>query len=391
MGLYLLVASADRQDVGHAERGMTWRKRSYGWLSRAAHVFSPRAIATAVWQMRPLTALAVVAAVALPWYVAVGFQTSGDWLVGFFGHHNVGRFAQPLEGHSGPFFYYVIAIAVGFFPWSIFLTLMILFAARQVRQDRDRMATLLVCCWAIGYIGFFSVAQTKLPNYVLPAYPALALLTAALLHDWIAHPASISRWWVRSALGWVPAVGLALTVAFPFVAYYLLPGEAGLALVGLVLLGGGIATVWLAEMQRTPLATRCLAFTAVLFTTLFFGFGAARVSQHMTSRPLAEMMNSLGDDTSQLATFGFFEPSLVFYHSAPVKRCHSSAEVDALLTDRASAFVVAPDGKLDEIAAFARGDLVEIHRRRRFLRRGYIVLLGSPSAVAGNTRLTTMN
>ena len=84
------------------------------WIPR---FFSPVAWCVAGWKLRPLTALAVVTAIALPWYLAVGVKTDGDWLAGFFGRHNVGRYLKSMEGHHGPFFYYVPAVFLGLLPW----------------------------------------------------------------------------------------------------------------------------------------------------------------------------------------------------------------------------------------------------------------------------------
>jgi 4-amino-4-deoxy-L-arabinose transferase-like glycosyltransferase len=380
MGLYLILASAPQHQTS-VQQDKKWRQRLRAAAGRVLEVFSPQAILAGIWQMRPLTAIATVGAIALPWYIAVGVETSGEWLVGFLGQHNVNRFAQPLEGHSGPIFYYVIAIVIGFFPWSIFLTLMIVDAARRIREDENRLATLLVCCWAAGYIGFFSLARTKLPNYVLPAYPALALMAAAFIDNWIARPESMSRRLVRGALGSVPAVGLAMAVALPIVTHYLLPGEAVLAVVGVVLLVGGGVAVWLSESQRTTRAAHCLGATAVVFAVVVFGFGAERVSRHMTSSPFAETVAAMSDD-AQLTTFKFFEPSLVFYRAAQIERCGSSEEVDTLLNDPAPTFVITTDDRVDEIAAVASGRLVEVSRQRRFLRPGELVLLGPPAVVA---------
>ncbi|MEZ6073857.1 MAG: hypothetical protein R3C10_27145 [Pirellulales bacterium] len=380
MALYLIVASAPRTQQAPGSAA-TWSERVRVMLGRLLEVFSPQAVWAAFWQLRPFTAMAVVGAVALPWYTAVGVATSGEWLVGFFGHHNVNRFAQPLEGHSGPIFYYVIAIVIGFFPWSIFLTLMILDAVRSVRSDRDRLATLLVCCWAAGYIGFFSLARTKLPNYVLPAYPALALLAGALIHNWLAAPEALSRRLLRAALGSVPAVGLGMVVALPIVANLLLPGEAVLAVVGVVLIAGGATAVWLAETHRPLRAAQCLGATAVAFAIVLFGFAAERVSRHMTSQPFAAAATGL-DERARLATYEFFEPSLVFYRADRIERCHSNEEVDAVLSSPHAAFVVTTDDRIGEIEAVADGRLVEVSRQRRFLRRGDVVLLGPPAIVA---------
>ena len=106
MGLYLLVAD--------------------GW----------RNVFRSAWWMRPLTALVVVAAVALPWYVWVGYRTDGEWLRKFFIEFNLRPFQQPILTHGDTsflnstlaivasilyFFYHIPAILVGFFPWSVFL------------------------------------------------------------------------------------------------------------------------------------------------------------------------------------------------------------------------------------------------------------------------------
>ena len=72
--------------------------------------------------MRPLTmVLPWWLALAGPWYVMVGLRTDGAWLADFYAKYNIRPLTQPFLGHSGPFWYYVPAILIGFFPWSVFL------------------------------------------------------------------------------------------------------------------------------------------------------------------------------------------------------------------------------------------------------------------------------
>src|SRR5262249_77196 len=73
------------------------------------------------WRMRPVTAMLMLLVIAVPWYAWVGYRTNGEFLREFFLEHNLNRARQPLEGHSGPIFFYLIAILPGFFPWSVFL------------------------------------------------------------------------------------------------------------------------------------------------------------------------------------------------------------------------------------------------------------------------------
>jgi 4-amino-4-deoxy-L-arabinose transferase-like glycosyltransferase len=124
IGLFLLVVRAQsaRESAVHppAEPGAKWRKRAASAWRWMGSVFSPLHVLRTIWSMRPLTALAAVLAVAGPWYAWVGARTDGQWLAGFFGVHNFGRFLNAMENHRGPIFYYAIAIAVGFFPWCVF-------------------------------------------------------------------------------------------------------------------------------------------------------------------------------------------------------------------------------------------------------------------------------
>ena len=116
-------------------------------------------------------------AVAMPWYVLVGLRTDGEWLVGFFADHNFGRFLHAMENHRGSVFYYIVAISLGFFPWSVLLGPSSLAMKRQFAERGPwRPGYVMLCSWFVVWVGFFTVASTKLPNYVLPTYPALALI-----------------------------------------------------------------------------------------------------------------------------------------------------------------------------------------------------------------------
>src|SRR5262249_5969564 len=126
-------------------------------------------------------------AVAAPWYAWVGVETKGEWLRGFLLTHNVDRIRTTLENHGGPPYYYVLVLLAGFAPWSVFFGP----AFCGVRNDlgtsvhfRRRDATRLLLCWILVIVIAFTIVRTKLPNYILPVYPAVALLTAGALDRW---------------------------------------------------------------------------------------------------------------------------------------------------------------------------------------------------------------
>ena len=96
---------------------------SYTWAVWTGRLWKPSNFFRSLWQLRPLTAVLVVAAVTLPWYVLVGIRTEGEWLKAFFLQVNVGILTKPINGHGGPFIYYVLAILLG----MLFITLVLPF------------------------------------------------------------------------------------------------------------------------------------------------------------------------------------------------------------------------------------------------------------------------
>lgn len=121
--------------------------------------------------------------VTLPWYGAI-VKTHGWFFVeDFFLEHNIRRFTGVMGGHAGTPFYYLGILAVGFFPWSAFLpSLLWDLVPRSVAQLRtsepQRRLVVYLLIW-VGFVFlFFSLATTKLPNYIAPLFPAASLLVA---------------------------------------------------------------------------------------------------------------------------------------------------------------------------------------------------------------------
>ena len=125
---------------------------------------------------------AIFIAVAAPWFIALGAREGPGAIATLFGHYTVGRYLGTIENQTGPWFYYLPVVILGFFPWVAFLPAAVRFALRELRGQAgdDHVARLLrlALVWSALPFAFFSVAQTKLPNYIALELPALALLVA---------------------------------------------------------------------------------------------------------------------------------------------------------------------------------------------------------------------
>jgi len=138
--------------------------------------------------------------VALPWYALVTRAQGWLFVETFFLNHNVERFTSTVHNHPGPLLYYVPILLLGLFPWSVLLV------PAVARIDRTSSADLFVAAWALMPLLFFSAAGSKLPGYILPVVPPLAILIGRASADLISGRP------LRQAVA-LAAAGLALVLA----------------------------------------------------------------------------------------------------------------------------------------------------------------------------------
>jgi 4-amino-4-deoxy-L-arabinose transferase-like glycosyltransferase len=135
-------------------------------------------------------------ATVLPWYVAVSIRTNGEFLRQFFLVENVSRYAQgsklPLWVHL---VYFPATAFVLAFPWSAFGIWML--SSLSGLTDEQKQWLTLLKVWAILPVLVFSFSQTKNPQYVLLAVPALTSLGALLLTLPIPSEASRELWLLK--------------------------------------------------------------------------------------------------------------------------------------------------------------------------------------------------
>ncbi|MCY2986402.1 MAG: glycosyltransferase family 39 protein [Planctomycetota bacterium] len=317
IGLFLMIMNHHQRTQVVPPSGSSRRwVRALVWF---AQLFSPANFCRSLWQMRPLTGILIVTVVALPWYVLVGMRTHGVWLQEFFGRFNVRPFMQPILGHSGPFWYYVPAILIGFFPWSVFLGPVLADCARRIRQSHSwGPGYLLLVCWSIVPIVFWSICSSKLPHYMVPIFPALALATAAFIDHWLAEPAIFSRRLIWTAWGITIFVGLGFLAVFPVLAAYFLPGEERLGWLGLILVvGGSVSLVLVLQGRRRP-AMITFATMSVLVITAIFGYATWRIDRHQNARPLLAAIRQDCPVEPRLVGYCFLQYSYIFYAGHPI-------------------------------------------------------------------------
>lgn len=265
-----------------------------------------------------------------PWCVAI-YQLHGPaFFETFLGYHNVNRLTTTQSGHGGPWFTYLLLLAAGLLPWTGFAVAGLADAWRGRSDGAGGRAAWLALCGAGCTVLLFSASRTKLPNYIAPAYPLLALLAGRVAAEAACRPRAERRWrllWFLNLGGYV-GLGAALA-SLPLWADRAAPlrrlaeGELGLErldtglgspLAGLLMLTLAAPPVILWARRRFRAATLALA-GAGLAGGLALWLGVGPVIYHYqqgTPRIMGQVASALAANREQLATLNVHLPSLAF-------------------------------------------------------------------------------
>jgi len=136
-------------------------------------------------QLRPIVGTIILLVLCLPYFYLAHITTNGAFSVQFFLRQNVGRMLGTVN-HQEPIWFYVPILFGGYFPWILYLLISIpwlkrLFARR--RQLTQRQGLVIFCaCWLFWVLLLFTLVPTKLPTYIVPLSPALAILVGTYLY-----------------------------------------------------------------------------------------------------------------------------------------------------------------------------------------------------------------
>lgn len=380
IGLFLLVTGEWHRRASAAEAKTESQRTWTSFLLAIVRPFAPYQFIKALLAMRPILLATTVMLVALPWYIAVGIQTDGAWIQGFLGGHNVGRFVSAMENHSGPIVYYIPVIALGFFPWSVFLPAAGYGIGKKLQKPSpDRLPCLFLCCWVGVYIVFFSLAQTKLPNYVLPCYPALAMVTAYTLIRWQQDALAISTRWIKNGvIGSVVAGGL-LLVALPVALHFILPGHYWIASLAMIPLFGGIASLYLLGAKGREVMLYQYAGCSILGIVVAFA-GVGHIVSHQQDSPhFGQRSKEIGGESRQIATYNYFAPNLVFYGEKRVVRIRDIDHINKFFASEQEPLLLMRSDHFEKVRSDFPDEAVIVEQRRRFLRQHDLLLIGRKS------------
>ncbi|TPW29874.1 ArnT family glycosyltransferase [Pararhizobium mangrovi] len=298
-------------------------------------------------RLRPLAGLAIVVLIVAPWLLLISVHSGGAFWRESVGHDLMGKVAGAQESHGAPPGFFAAIFVVFMWPFGSMALRAGLFAITRFRTD-PRLAFLLA--WYVPYWLVVEAVPTKLPQYILPAYPAVVLALAwALGEGLLAHP--FERRWQRW-LDWATRAGHVFATIALAAAAIALPlwatgtfSLAGLGAALFALAAGALSSGFV--LKRRPgmaiagaagsaLVTFALVIAIVLPSLKPVWLGRDIANAYEANRPCAK---------SRLTVAGFEEPSLIFLAGTHTMLTDGEGAARALAADPRCAIAAVTAGK----------------------------------------------
>lgn len=251
-------------------------------------------------------------AIAAPWFIAEYSVNGWEFIDEFIVKHHIKRYAGVISSHSGPFYYYILIILAGFFPWVVFIPRAVKNGVKEFIAKTGGL-NLFSLLWFLFVLVFFSAAKTKLPNYIFPLYPPMAIMASVIMVDIINNPErkkkpglfllTMLSLVLSSAFILLPAHDVKMDVEVENTFFFIAGG------IFLLLAGSSIAAFSNPKRGLQAIA----GLTAILL--IFLRIEAVPVASLFLQETLYEYSAYARDikDEARLATYEINRPSIAFY------------------------------------------------------------------------------
>jgi 4-amino-4-deoxy-L-arabinose transferase-like glycosyltransferase len=291
----------------------------------------------------------ITAAVAAPWYILCAAFNGWEFIRVFFINQNIERFATTIHGHDRPFYFFLPVLLFLTFPW----TFMLISALRRTLGKNDYV----LLWWAIVPFVFFSFSGSKLPGYILPMVPPIALL---LGKEMLQPSSRVYRVAVFIEAGTMVFIG----VAFGFYGSTLNvdPHVSGTVIVGATFFMAAalcVIALWMRPVVLAGFNVIAITVMVVMATTMVF----PRFDITDTMRPWRPALSQLVSPDQPVIMYKperWAEYGLQYYR-ANVQSVFSPEELAQVVAAQSRVLCIAEDSSLDELSRVPSVDLEVVH------------------------------
>jgi 4-amino-4-deoxy-L-arabinose transferase-like glycosyltransferase len=277
-----------------------------------------------LWRLRPLWGLMWMLVLVLPWFVLIFLKAGDTFFADSLGSDMLSKVASPQESHGAPPGLYFLLFWVTFWPGSALAGM----AAPAIWRARREPGAQFLLAWLVPSWIVFELVITKLPHYVLPLYPAIAILIAGTLERRV-----LSRTpWIARGTAWWFVLPLIMTVASIIGAMVLLrqpeflawPFAAGALIFGLF-------AWWLYDDYRAEHSVLNAVGASWFLAACVYGIIIPSLTPMFPSVQIARALRNVQCVGPTAAAAGFQEPSLVFMVGTSTVLTNGPGAADFLL------------------------------------------------------------
>jgi len=297
---------------------------------------------------------------AAPWYLSLAFTGHREVLVDFFIRHNLERATDPFD-HRQPFWYYGPRLLSDLFPWSLFLPAALLV---PVRNEMERRGRLFAWLWVGAVLVLFSLAGSKRGVYLLPLYPAAALLVGKFWDEVFASgvPAWM-RGWARAALGFLGIfLGLASVGSLGALMYSLRAGRYREEAVWLVPLGaaalaGAAVLTRFLRAGRIPAAAGAAAVTMAVIYLYADLVVFPLADRYKSPVPFCRQVQAVVGPEEEIRSFGLWrwDAAYIFYTGRLMPVLRTREELESYLAQDRKVFLLVESSEMDLLLSGLKG------------------------------------
>jgi 4-amino-4-deoxy-L-arabinose transferase-like glycosyltransferase len=306
-GGILLKGPVNIMVIGFAVVALVAIDRSARWLLR----------------LRPTAGVVWVLVLILPWFIAILIRSGGGFFTDALGEDMFAKVTGGQETHGLPPGFYLVAFWVTFFPGAMLAGL----AAPAVWHARTEPGCKFLLAWIVPSWIVFELVPTKLPHYVLPLYPALAILIAGVIDS---HSLSRNSWLVRGTVWWLIIM---VAIAVALIALQIGVGQR----LGLLAWPFAAAAViyalfaWLLyRLDGAEASLLRAAVGSIMLSIATYGATFPAMRGLFPAVALANYVHGANCPDPGIVTAGYHEPSLVFLAGTNVIPGGGSSAADFL-------------------------------------------------------------
>lgn len=251
-------------------------------------------------EMNIFTGFLIYAIIVIPWFLYVSLKVK-DFPYFFLIDQHILRYLTEKHGRSEPFYYFFLVLLSGTLPYSFFIP-------RGFLQKRENYELTLMRLWVLIILIFFSFSGSKLPPYILPAFPAISIILGNLISEKGTQKVFPER------IGY--SLFFFLTFSLPFfVNGKSLPFSAIFPYLRVVCLGLGLLLILKRDLSLRSISLLLFFFS---LSALFFILSQPELDRVRTQKPLALRILSEASDGDLVVSYGVFDRTILFYIKRPI-------------------------------------------------------------------------